>query len=190
MRESDYIWVIDPIDGTTNFAMKNPFFNTTISLNHKNKPILALVYAPIFDEFYWAIKEGGAYLNQKRLKISKEEDRLEYLLHNFCHGSEKKDKEEAADYYKYFLQNGYQIRQLGAAALEIARIAAGITDSIYVPGANPWDVAAGVLIVKEAGGVVTDLQGDDYTLKSKDGVLASINQASHRKLLNIIREND
>ena len=182
-KESDYMWIVDPLDGTTNFAMKNPFFNTTVSLVHKGEIVIGLVYAPMFDEFYYAVKGEGAYLNDEKQQVQKDSE-METSLHAFCYGSDGKRK--AAEYYRVSLEKGYQTRQLGAAALELARISTGILDSMVVPGANPWDVAAGALIVQEAGGIVTDLEGNKYTTESKSGVIAAANEAIYNTVNGIV----
>lgn len=181
-QKSDYTWVVDPLDGTTNYTIKTPFWNTTLALIHKNEPVLGIVYAPMFDELYWTIKNEGAYLNANRITTNKGAE-LDKAFHVFCFGSDDpKDKIGAADYYKACLREGYPIRQLGAAALELARVAAGVLDSMIVPGANAWDVMAGALLIREAGGVATDLNGQPYTLKSTSGIIAASNKEMHGKV--------
>jgi myo-inositol-1(or 4)-monophosphatase len=181
--EEGYVWIVDPLDGTTNFAMKVPFFNTTIALVKDGKIVLGFVYAPMFDEFYWAVDGEGAYLNDEKIAVNADSE-AKSSLHAFCYGGE--GKMAAADYYKKSLAEGYQVRQLGAAALELARIGSGILDSIIVPAANPWDVAAGALIVQEAGGVVTDLEGKEYGLKSKSGIIAAANEEVYQKMRGLL----
>lgn len=182
-NKSEYMWIVDPLDGTTNFAMKNPFFNTSVALVLNNEIVLGFVYAPLFDEFYVAIKGQGALVNDEKIKVDEEAD-MQTGLNAFCYGSAIEAKLEAAEYYKKALAKGYQVRQLGAAALELARVGSGILDSIVVPGANPWDVAAGALIVEEAGGIITDMAGNKFDLMERNGIIA----ASSEKVYSQVRE--
>ncbi len=184
-KNSDYLWIVDPLDGTTNFAMKNPFFNTTVSLVYKNEIVLGLVYAPIFEEFYYAIKGKGAFLNSNPLAIS-EILSFEQGLHAFCYGPGDEARSQAADYYKKSLLAGLQTRQLGAAALELARISAGTLSSMVIPNANPWDIAAGVLVVTEAGGIVTDIEGKKFDINKQNGIIAGANEEIINKVLKLL----
>lgn len=181
-KKSDFMWVVDPLDGTTNFAMKNPFFNTSVSLVHQDEIVIGFVYAPLFNEFYYAVKGKGSFMNEKRIEVNKNAD-MGMSLNAFCYGAGPNAKTNAADYYKRSLEEGYQARQLGAAALELARVGSGILDSMVVPGANPWDVAAGALIVMEAGGIVTDINGNKFELMENNGIIA----ASSNKILSQVR---
>lgn len=184
-KKSDYKWIIDPIDGTTNFAIKNPFFNTTVALTYQNKIVVGVVYAPMFNELYTAEIEKGAFLNNKKISVSKNK-KMEEGFHAFCYGNKLNNaKEIAAEYYKYNLQNGNPTRQLGAAALELARVGAGNLDSMVLPGAKSWDVAAGALIVKEAGGITKGWDNEEFNIKSK-GIIATNTQEIHDKIINIL----
>ncbi len=180
----DYLWIIDPLDGTTNFVMKNPLFATTVSLVYKNKTSFGLIYAPLLNEFYQALAGEGAYFNQHKIKVSNVKQ-TNKGFHTYCYGSAKsKFAKQALNYYQTMFNQGNEIRQLGAATLELARVARGITDSIVIPGANAWDVAAGALLVSEAGGRVTDFKNQRWQLGSGD-IIAS-NGFIHSQLLKII----
>jgi len=163
--------------------MKNPFFNTTVALIINGKVVMGIVYAPMFNEYYWAVDGEGAFLNDKKILVNYGAE-AKSSLHAFCYGAS--GKMAAADYYKEALYGGYQVRQLGAAALELARIGSGILDSMVVPGANPWDVAAGALIVKEAGGKVTDLEGGGYDINSKSGLIAASNPEVYEEMKGLL----
>lgn len=186
---SDYLWVVDPLDGTTNFSMHNPLFSVSIGLFHKEENVLGLVYAPFLDEHYVAEKDKGAWIysgakpkNRKQMKVSG--IGTEKAINTFCHGSQKRDIAKAASYMRKQKLKHLDCRQLGSAAIELAYVASGRTESIAIPGAHAWDVAAGVLLVREAGGRVTDFQGNPWTLKSND-ILAS-NSKVHKDLLSIL----
>lgn len=182
-KKSDYLWIIDPIDGTTNFTIKNPLWAISIGIAYKNEVVLGFIYAPVLDELYIAKKDKGAYLNNKRIKISKTENKK--IIHTFCHGSDLNSIKRAINYYKYQKLNSLDCRQLGSASIELAYVAAGRIESIAIPGAHSWDVSAGTLLVKEAGGRVSDFNNKNWTLDSKD-MLAS-NKFIHTKLVKILK---
>lgn len=182
----DYLWIIDPLDGTTNFVIKNPLFSTTLALVYKKQVVLGVIYAPILTEFYVTILGQGSFYNQKKIKVSKLKQ-INRGFHTYCYGSSKnKYSELAISYYQTMFKQGNEIRQLGSATLEFARVARGITESIVIPGANAWDVAAGSLLVKEAGGKVTDFTNNKWTLMSTD--IIATNGLVHSSLLRIIND--
>ncbi|MBU0707262.1 inositol monophosphatase [Patescibacteria group bacterium] len=178
--KSDYVWVVDPIDGTTNFAMKNPLFSISIGLVYRGEPIFGVVYAPITDEMFVAEKDKGATLNNRKVRVNKNKQMSKAFL-TFCHGSNAKAIIRAIQLYGTMKLKGKDFRQLGSAALECSFVACGRTDAIMIPGVHPWDVAAGVVIVREAGGRVTDFKGREWNIRSKD-ILAT-NGYIHQQLL-------
>ena len=175
--ETEYFWVVDPLDGTTNFAAHNPFFNVSIALAQRvgdsYEIKLGVVYAPMFDMIFYATDQTKAFLNGSALSLAPLKNMKE-KVHGFCYGS-KADKyfKIAARYYEHLLLEGYSIRQFGAAALEISLVAAGVLGSMYIPGAYPWDVAAASLIAKQAGAVVLGLDFMPWTLQSEGIVVAN-----------------
>ncbi len=172
--KSDYLWVIDPLDGTTNFRVHNPLFSVSIALYYKKEPLVGVVYVPYLKELYTAVKGQGTFLNNKRLKVSKTKDIKKSFL-TYCHGSEGKHIKRAVELYKYFKLNSIDMRQLGSAAIELAWVAGGRVESIVIPGTKPWDAAAGILLVKEAGGKVTDFNNQPWSIYNKsDKVLLNI----------------
>lgn len=182
--KSDYLWTVDPIDGTTNYFIGNPLFAVSLALFYKNKPILGVIYAPALKETYQAQLNQGAYLNNKKIKVSKT-SRLDQSFFTYCHGSATKDIKRAMKIYNEIKLKTLDSRQLGSATLELGFVAAGRTDCITIPGAHTWDVAAGVLLVREAGGKVTDFFGRDWNLKSKDMVAS--NGKIHPALIKLLK---
>jgi myo-inositol-1(or 4)-monophosphatase len=184
LKKSDYFWIIDPLDGTTNFSFHFPAFAVSIGLAYKGEIILGVVYLPLFKEMFVAQRGKGAYLNNKKIKVSKVGPKRAF--HTFCHGGKKADVQRAVDFYAYLKPRDFDIRQLGAASLELAYVACGRTDSIFIPGAKPWDVAAGTLLVSEAGGKVTDTDKTDWDLKSRD--MLATNRLVHEDVLKILKK--
>ena len=180
-KKSDYLWIIDPLDGTTNFSMHNPLFSVSIALAYKGEIVLGVVYAPITNEIYEAVLGRGAKLNGRRLKVSSFKNGK--LINAYCHSSKPEDITRAIAYYSKQKANGFDCRQMGSAAIELAYVAAGRIESIAIPGANSWDVGAGVLLVKEAGGRITDFNNKAWSLKSYD-MLAS-NGLVHKNLISV-----
>lgn len=188
---SDYLWIIDPLDGTTNFSMHNPLFSVSIGLCFKNEIVLGVIYFPILDELYIAEKDKGAKkycpsgsTNGKKMKVSN--IKKDNIINTFCHGRKLDDIKRATDYHRGQKINNFDCRQLGSAAIELAYVACGRVESIFIPGAHSWDVAAGVVLVREAGGRVSDAKGKDWTLESKD-ILAS-NGLVHNQILKEIKK--
>lgn len=166
-KKSDYLWIIDPIDGTTNFSFHNPLWCISVGLAYKKKVIFGMIYIPVLEELYWANINEGSYLNKKKIKIKNRQNKGKEI-HTFCHGRSKKDVRIAINYYRRQKMATFDCRQLGAAAIELAYVAAGRVDSLMIPGTKDWDVAAGALIAKEAGAKVTNFKGDDWQLGGKD----------------------
>lgn len=181
-QDSDYIWIVDPLDGTTNFTIHNPLWSVSIGVAYKNKVVLGVVYAPYLDELYVAEKGGGAWRNKQKIKVSSISKGK--VINTFCHGSTIRDIKIALKYMRQQKTKELDCRQLGSAAIELAFVASGRVESIMIPGANSWDVAAGVLLVREAGGRVTDFKGKEWTLKSRD-ILAS-NKKIHSSILKLL----
>lgn len=167
---SDYRWVIDPIDGTTNFAHHIPMFAISIALQFKQQTIVGVVYNPMNKELFTAEKGKGAFLNGQRLQIKLQKTLQGALL---ATGFPCKDPEDIPTYMAMFaplLEASQGIRRIGAASIDLAYIAAGRIDGFWELRLQLWDIAAAALMIEEAGGVVTDLLGgSDYPAK---GVIA------------------
>lgn len=184
-RHSDLIWVIDPLDGTTNYSMMFPFFNVSIGLMHKGKPVLGVVYFPIHDELFYAAEGRGAYMKGKRLNVSDKKDIKKSII-GYCFGHGTKSTKRAIKYYSK-LRPLCTVRQFGSAALELAYVACGRIDAFQMNNMNSYDVAAGAVLVKEAGGKVTDFGKNEFTSDSVD-ILAS-NGRLHDRILEEIGES-
>lgn len=184
-KKSEYLWVIDPLDGTTNFAMKNPLWAISLGLWHNSKAQLGIVYAPALEELYFASLGKGAWLGKSRLRVSLK-NKINKSLLTFCHSHFAKDVKKITKLYTKFKLVASEFRQLGSASIELAFVASGRTEAIMIPGAHPWDVASGALLVWEAGGQVTDFQKEKWNLKSND-MLAS-NGLIHNKLIKTINQ--
>jgi len=182
-KKSDFLWVVDPLDGTHNFSMHNPMWAVSVALFYQDEPVLGFIFAPMLKEFFLA-EIGGAYLNGKKIKVS--DINHDNAINTFCHSSSLSDIKKAIKYYSYQKLNNFDVRQLGSASLELAYVAAGRVESIFVPGARSWDVAAGVLLVREAGGVVSDFKNKEWNLKSKD--MLATNGTMHAPILKVINK--
>jgi myo-inositol-1(or 4)-monophosphatase len=189
--DSDYIWIVDPLDGTTNFSMHNPLWSISIGVTYKGEPILGVIYAPFLGELYVAEKGKGAKIidpkTSKSKKMAISSIANQSGLHAFCHGHDRESKQRALKYYNYQKEHGFDCRQLGSAAIELAYVASGRIESITIPGANSWDVVAGVLMVREAGGKATDMDNKKWTLDSHD--IAAGNGKVHSALMKAFKES-
>lgn len=167
---SDFCWIIDPIDGTTNFAHHIPMFAISIALQFQNQTIMGVVYNPMNEELFTAEKDQGAFLNGKRLQINQQPTIESALL---ATGFPCKDPADIPPYMAMFaplLEASQGVRRIGAASIDLAYIAAGRINGFWELRLQPWDIAAAVLMIEEAGGKVTDLEGgNDYPAK---GVIA------------------
>jgi myo-inositol-1(or 4)-monophosphatase len=176
-------WILDPIDGTTNFSFHNPLWCISLALAKEEGLILGIIYAPYMDELFVGIKGEGALLNGRPIKVSNIKDGK--ILNTFCHGREKNDIKKALKYYSKQKLADKDCRQMGTAALELAYVAAGRVESFVAPGDKIWDVAAGVLLVEEAGGKLTDFNGKPWRFDSPD-IVAS-NGLIHKDILKALK---
>ncbi|MBI4015204.1 MAG: inositol monophosphatase [Candidatus Aenigmarchaeota archaeon] len=175
-KKTELEWIVDPLDGTTNFSICNPFFNVSIGLVKGGKPVMGVVYNPIIDELFTAVKGKGAFLNGKRIFATKKEDFGMAIL-GFC---TKIYNPEAAKLHTVFMDIK-DLRKMGSAALELCYVAAGRLDGFVSFYAKPWDIAAGILIAEEAGTKITDFKGKSIDVNTKTLVAAP--QQMHRKIL-------
>ncbi|MFX1505247.1 MAG: inositol monophosphatase family protein [Promethearchaeota archaeon] len=182
-NSSDYLWVIDPLDGTTNFSVHNPFFAVSISLLHLNEPLLGVVYSPFQDELFSAGTHKGAFLDNQPISIN-EKATLESSFLAYGNGRDINSRKQMVRIFEKLKSQNNKVRQVGAAALELCYVAAGRFGAYIMPGMNSWDVFAGALIVKEAGGMVTDFQNNSLVLASTDIIACS--PSIHPILLNLI----
>jgi myo-inositol-1(or 4)-monophosphatase len=154
------------LDGTTNYIIKNPFFSVSISLTYRNKPVLGTVYYPFQRELFYSEKNNGAYLDDKQIFVSDKES-IENSVLTYCSGRDNDSLTHVATLFRRFKLKNKKFRQIGAASLELCYVACGRTGGFIMPGVNPWDVAAGVIIVEEAGGETSDFEGKRFYLNNK-----------------------
>ena len=157
--DNESVWIIDPLDGTTNFLHGFPQFAVSIAMQHSGRPEVAVVYDPLRDELFTAIRGSGAQLNGRRLRVSKAKSLDGTLIGT---GFPFKDPTHIDAYlgmFKALLPRTAGIRRAGSAALDLAYVAAGRLDGFWEIGLKPWDMAAGILLIQEAGGIIGDFRG-------------------------------
>ena len=167
--DSDNVWIIDPIDGTTNFLHGVPHFAISIALKSENEIVSGVIYDPIKDEMFYAEKNNGAFFNNQRIKVSKKKD-----LQSCLFGTGGREK----------IETDLITRKSGSAALDMAYVAAGRYDGYFQNNLNLWDVAAGIIIVKEAGGVINEVnlsKNDNIKIRASS---TAINEKMLEKLRN------
>jgi myo-inositol-1(or 4)-monophosphatase len=183
-QDSTIKWIIDPIDGTVNFAHNIPLCCVSIGVEQDGEMILGAVYNPIINEFFFAQKGFGATLNDQKISVSKKTDMAKAcLVTGFPYNWEDMPN-DPMQVFSRFVKEGLPVRRLGSAAIDLCWVAAGRFDGFWEHNLNAWDSAAGALIVKEAGGQVTDFGGNPYNPYQRK-VLAT-NGHIHTDLLNVI----
>ncbi|MBZ5582118.1 MAG: inositol monophosphatase, partial [Acidobacteriia bacterium] len=183
---SEYRWYVDPLDGTTNFAHGFPMFNVSIGLERAGEPLAGVVYEPLRQEMFSAERGGGAYLNNRRIRISSTA-KLTDSLASTGFPSRKRSHDVNIHFYYQVAMASHGVRRTGSAALDLAYVAAGRLDLFWEFGLRPWDMAAGVLLVREAGGRVSDMKGAPHAINSSPHILAD-NGALHEEALAFLAE--
>lgn len=181
---SRHCWIVDPIDGTTNFAHGLPLFCCTVALEVDGRLEVGAVYDPTRDELFTAERGRGAYLNGTRLQVSQTDTLIDALLVTGFPYAVKEKMTELVGLFATFLGEARSVRRLGSAALDICYVAAGRMDGFWEQGLNAWDIAAGVLLVEEAGGRVTGLDGGPFELRS--GHILATNGPIHGAMARVI----
>jgi len=183
---SEYRWYVDPLDGTTNFAHAFPMFNVTLGLERAGEMVAGVIYDPVRREMYAAEAGGGAYLNQHRIHVSGVK-RLEDSL--VCTGfpSRKRHLSVNVHFYHQMAMATHGVRRTGSAALDLAYVACGRLDVFWEFGLNAWDMAAGTIIVAEAGGKVADMDGGPHNVNSSPHLLTD-NGLLHDQVLELFGE--
>ncbi|MDD2899226.1 MAG: inositol monophosphatase family protein [Desulfuromonadaceae bacterium] len=169
---SPFRWIIDPVDGTTNYAHGFPWFCSSIGLEQNGDLVVGVIYNPVYDELFTATKGGGAHLNGRRISVSRNTPLQNSLLGTGFPYDCATDPANNFDNFITFQKRARGIRRAGAAALDLASVAAGRLDGFWELKLKAWDVAAGVLLVREAGGVVTTFDGSPYDVFN-DRIVAS-----------------
>jgi myo-inositol-1(or 4)-monophosphatase len=182
---SDYCWHVDPLDGTTNFAHGYPCFCVSMALARNKELLLGVIYNPVYNELYAAARGEGATFNGRKMQCSKIDSVKNSLL---CTGFPNHDRQSNPNFPLYwdFTLRSHGVRRDGSAALDLAYVAMGRLDSFWEFGLKPWDTAAGVVLVEEAGGKVTDMHGNPYVLGGAS-VLAS-NGLIHAEMIRVAAE--
>ena len=167
-KDGEFKWIIDPIDGTANFLHGIPHFAISIGLEKNNEIICGIIFDPIKDETFTAEKGNGSYLNNQRMRVSSRSKLEDSIIFTGGPRRDSKDRNVVLDEYKKFSSKVLiPIRKMGSAALDMAYVAAGRCDGFWQRNLNYWDIAAGIILVKEAGGFVTDFKGNNDFLKNK-----------------------
>jgi myo-inositol-1(or 4)-monophosphatase len=177
---SEFRWYVDPLDGTTNFAHGFPVYCISLALEHKGQRVAGVVYDPMREELFAAERGSGAYLNQQRIQVSKIANLAECLVATGF-PSHKRHKNPNIFFYHQITLRTHGVRRAGSAALDLCCVACGRFEGFWEFNLNPWDTAAGVLLVEEAGGRVSDFSGGPFQLSSRE-TLAS-NGLVHAALL-------
>jgi len=187
-KGSPWRWIIDPLDGTTNYSHGFSFFSVSIALEIEGEVRAGVVYYPVVNELFAAEKEKGAFLNGNQISVSAV-DRLEsaFLCTGFPYDLRKR-VDFYLGYFRQFLTRSFAIRRPGSAAIDLCYVAAGRFDGFWELQLHPWDVAAGSLMITEAGGKVTDFQGHPFNIYSRE-ILAS-NGRIHSAMVAAMREID
>ena len=190
-RGSDYRWYIDPLDGTTNFAHGFPVFCVSLALTHKGEPEAGVLYDPTRDELFAAEKGQGASLNGQRVHVSEVTAVSESLLATGF-PSHKRHKNPNIYFYHQLTLRSHGVRRAGSAALDLASVACGRVDGFWEFNLHPWDTAAGVLLVREAGGQVTRFDGGPWQLDSRETLASNglIHEALMREFQAIFHGRD
>jgi len=178
---AQYKWIVDPLDGTTNFLHGYPYFSVSIALMNKDRLDQAIVYNPVSQELFTASRGDGAWLNNKRLRVSKTSHLDKALLGTGFPYRTGQDLDFYQRTLRHYTEKSGGIRRAGSAALDLAAVAAGRLDGVWLVGLSSWDIAAGALLIREAGGLLNDFSGGDTWMDSGE-VLAGTPKVHHEML--------
>ncbi|QAU35066.1 inositol monophosphatase family protein [Janthinobacterium sp. 17J80-10] len=171
--ENENVWIIDPLDGTTNFIHGFPQYCISIALQHRGQITQAVVYDPCRNDLFTATKGAGAYLNEKRIRVGKRDKMADALIGTGFPYRDMQGLENYIDMFRVMTQKCAGLRRPGAAALDLAYVACGYLDGFFEKGLQPWDVAAGSLLITEAGGIVGDFKGESEYIYKGDVLAGS-----------------
>lgn len=183
-ENSDHVWIIDPLDGTTNYAHSYPFFSVSIAIEIKGVVEAGLVYDPVKNELFTAERGSGARLNGDDIRVSDTQNLEDsHLVTGFAHENDKM-VEDNLKHFANFIRRARAVRRDGSAALDLCYVACGRFDGFWELGLNPWDTAAGVIIIEEAGGKITDFTGGNFSNYVKE-ILTS-NGRIHGEMIDVL----
>ena len=185
---SDRTWLIDPLDGTTNFVHGFPFFAISIALEIEKQIVLGIVHNPYMDEHFEAVKGGGAYLNKKPIKVSKTRNLKESLLATGFPYDVHENPQRVLGIFREIIIRAQGVRRPGSAALDLCYVAAGRFDGFWEEGLKPWDTAAGMVIVNEAGGKLTTFEGEPYSPYMKS--IVATNPFIHDAMIEVLQKTN
>ncbi len=181
---SDYRWIVDPLDGTTNYTHGLPLFCVSIGVEYKGEMIAGAIYDPMRDELFSAEKGSGAFLNGKPIQVSTEARLIRSLLITGFPYNIHENPNHALEHFNNFTYEAQAIRRLGSAAIDMAYVACGRAEGFWEVHLHPWDMAAAIVIIREAGGMVTDFSGNPMNVYTPN-IVAS-NGKVHAELLRIL----
>lgn len=181
---SEYLWVIDPLDGTTNFAHGLPIFSVSIGVQKNSEMICGVVYDVMRDAMYSAEKGSGAFCNGRNLNVSTNDDLHKSVLVTGFPYNVHENPDNAYERFASFLRVARAVRRLGSAAIDMCYVAEGVFDGFWEVSLNAWDMAAGMIIVEEAGGLITDFSGNPTNIFGKQ-ILAS-NGKVHKAMIDVM----
>ncbi len=184
---TDYTWVIDPLDGTTNFLHGFPHVCVSIGLLHRGRPDKAVIYDPLKQELFTGSRGGGAMLNNRRIRVTKQTGLKNALLGTGFPFRDQTHIEAYLAMFREMMKDTAGIRRAGSAALDLAYVAAGRLDGFWELGLKKWDIAAGILLIQEAGGIVTDLEGGEGYFET--GNILTANPKLHQAMRDVMAQH-
>lgn len=187
-RNSDRTWIVDPLDGTVNFAHGFPFYAVSIALEIEGEMVVGVVYAPPAGEHFEASKGSGAFLNKKPIWVSRTQTMVDALLATGFPYDIHERPRRVMELFEKMAVRAQGVRRPGSAALDLCYVAAGRLDGFWEKGLKPWDSAAGMVIIKEAGGILTTFEGSPYSPYLKTIVAA--NPVIHREMIRVVNSRD
>lgn len=186
IKKSDFLWMIDPLDGTVNYAHQYPMVSVSVSLLYKNKPVIGVVYNPILNEWFQAVQGQGAFLNGEQIHVSKVKKLEKSLLATgFAYDRRETEDNNYAE-FAWMTNIAQGVRRGGSAALDLAYVAAGRFDGYWERGIKPWDISAGMVLVQEAGGTTSHYDGSSVDFDT--GRILATNGHLHNKLISELKK--
>jgi myo-inositol-1(or 4)-monophosphatase len=184
--DKNHRWIVDPLDGTTNFLHGIPVFAVSIALEREGQVIAGVIYNPAMDELYTAERGSGAFLNDRRLRVANRRELVDCVVGTGIPHLGRRGHGPFLEQQRRFMLETSGIRRMGAAALDLAYVAAGRLDGFWEQGLSAWDIAAGIIMVREAGGFISDFEGGPRMMET--GAVCAANPEIHKKMLELVDE--